>query len=103
MLLFLLSQYLDLMEPVMVSPRRAFSVQYFPTWSLDGPLALKLAAGSALFPADCVCVLPAASHGGGQVAFWWRSILCTQREGGLGFFMAAILLNYYFPRVIYGK
>jgi hypothetical protein len=54
-LLFLLSQYLYLMEPVMVNPRRAFSVQYFPTWSLDGPLALKLAAGSALFPADCVC------------------------------------------------
>lgn len=48
-----LSQDLDLTEPLMGNPRWAFSVQYFPVWSLDGPIALlKLAVCSALIPTD---------------------------------------------------
>lgn len=30
-----------------------FSIQYFPIWNLDGPIALKLAAQSAVIYSNC--------------------------------------------------
>lgn len=93
------SQHLDLKDPLEMNPRGDFSIQYFPIWNLDGPIALKLAVQS-----DDLQELSDASYGADRAYFFGRDcVQCAWLEAGLGFFMAVILLNLQFPRVIHEK